>query len=131
MSDDDRIRQIAYSKWQEAGCPEGKSDEFWQIATQSLKLYKLYDNRYNEEETDDYDEYEGPIDEKEDEAATIMPPWGSNLYVPPQRIESYIPPPSGRGLVGVSPPQIVIEPYAPSHLYVPSPSYGFVSGRYR
>ncbi len=27
-----RIRERAFQLWQEAGCPEGRAEEFWQLA---------------------------------------------------------------------------------------------------
>jgi hypothetical protein len=32
MSDDQTIRERAYHLWQEAGCPDGQADEFWDRA---------------------------------------------------------------------------------------------------
>ena len=37
MSDyDQRIRELAYSRWEEAGCPEGDGVEFWLSAQHSV-----------------------------------------------------------------------------------------------
>jgi hypothetical protein len=30
-----RVREIAFQLWQEAGCPEGRSDEYWQKAKEA------------------------------------------------------------------------------------------------
>jgi len=30
-----RIRERAFQLWQEAGCPEGRAEEFWQLAEQA------------------------------------------------------------------------------------------------
>jgi len=30
-----RIRQRAFQLWQEAGCPEGRAEEFWQLAEEA------------------------------------------------------------------------------------------------
>ena len=34
---EDAIRRRAYELWEEAGCPEGRSDEFWHAARDELK----------------------------------------------------------------------------------------------
>jgi hypothetical protein len=31
-ADPDAVRALAYRLWEEAGCPEGRSDEFWHEA---------------------------------------------------------------------------------------------------
>ncbi len=54
---DDReetIRRRAYQLWEQAGCPEGRSDEFWHAARAEI-----------EGEGDDtpFDPFEPPIDE--------------------------------------------------------------------
>jgi hypothetical protein len=33
---DDRIRERAYTLWQDAGSPQGRSDEFWRIARHEI-----------------------------------------------------------------------------------------------
>jgi len=31
-----QIRERAFQLWQEAGCPEGRADEFWQLAREQV-----------------------------------------------------------------------------------------------
>jgi hypothetical protein len=31
-----RIRERAFELWQEAGCPEGRADEFWHLAREQV-----------------------------------------------------------------------------------------------
>lgn len=33
---EDHIRTLAYLLWEQAGCPEGRSDEFWDKAQRQL-----------------------------------------------------------------------------------------------
>lgn len=33
---EDRVQELAYRLWQEAGSPDGRSDEFWRQAQQQL-----------------------------------------------------------------------------------------------
>lgn len=33
---EEHVRTVAYRLWEEAGCPEGKADEFWERARQEL-----------------------------------------------------------------------------------------------
>jgi hypothetical protein len=33
---EEQIRTLAYRLWEEAGCPDGQSDEFWILAQQKL-----------------------------------------------------------------------------------------------
>jgi len=32
MGQDERVRERAYFLWREAGCPEGRAEEFWRRA---------------------------------------------------------------------------------------------------
>ena len=34
--DEQLIRELAYRKWEQAGCPHGEQDRFWQEAEQEL-----------------------------------------------------------------------------------------------
>jgi hypothetical protein len=39
MSDhEQRQRELAYRLWEEAGCPEGRADEFWYTAWEILAV---------------------------------------------------------------------------------------------
>ncbi|SAK92178.1 hypothetical protein AWB76_06775 [Caballeronia temeraria] len=33
---EEQIRTVAYRLWEEAGCPEGQAEEFWERARQEL-----------------------------------------------------------------------------------------------
>jgi hypothetical protein len=33
----EQVRELAYRKWEEAGCPDGRDKEFWMAAEQELK----------------------------------------------------------------------------------------------
>jgi Protein of unknown function (DUF2934) len=79
MTDEERIREIAYFKWQEAGCPHGRDQIFWELAVESFKIYKLWENRHNQNKEDDYDDYEGPIDEDVSETSSHWLP-GLGLF---------------------------------------------------
>jgi hypothetical protein len=46
-----RIREVAFQLWQEAGSPEGRADEFWQRAKETVETASA--------ETTDLDEEEG------------------------------------------------------------------------
>lgn len=35
-ADEGMIRELAYRKWEQAGCPHGEQDRFWQEAEQEL-----------------------------------------------------------------------------------------------
>jgi hypothetical protein len=35
-ADEGTIRELAYRKWEQAGCPHGEQDRFWQEAEQEL-----------------------------------------------------------------------------------------------
>ena len=37
MATEKQIQNYAYRLWQQAGCPEGKDDEFWHKAKAELK----------------------------------------------------------------------------------------------
>lgn len=36
--DEQIIRELAYYKWEQAGCPLGRSDEFWAAAEEEMKV---------------------------------------------------------------------------------------------
>ncbi len=40
-SDDGQIARLAYSFWQERGCPIGSPEQDWFLAEQAIQLYKL------------------------------------------------------------------------------------------
>lgn len=42
VSDED-VRLLAYYKWEQDGCPHGRSAEFWELALQELLAQKLAD----------------------------------------------------------------------------------------
>ena len=47
--DEQRIRERAYALWEEAGCPEGRADEFWNLALQEISTQeKSYDETLRE-----------------------------------------------------------------------------------
>lgn len=60
MQDDslreDQIRTLAYLKWQEAGCPEGRSEEFWLAAEQEVIDAEWQE--YHRQRWEKYEEYE-------------------------------------------------------------------------
>jgi hypothetical protein len=33
---EEHVRKLAYQLWEQAGCPEGRSEEFWQQAKKEL-----------------------------------------------------------------------------------------------
>ncbi|SAK73945.1 hypothetical protein AWB80_04192 [Caballeronia pedi] len=35
-ANEEHIQTLAYRLWEEAGCPDGRSDEFWILAQQQL-----------------------------------------------------------------------------------------------
>ncbi len=49
---EDRIREHAYKLWEQAGCPEGRSDEFWQRA-KDVELGNSQPAEKSEEAVDD------------------------------------------------------------------------------
>lgn len=40
-SDDGQIAQLAYSFWQERGCPIGSPEQDWFLAERAIQLYRL------------------------------------------------------------------------------------------
>ena len=51
MQEKEKISEIAYALWQEAGCPENKDLDFWLIAEKKYKLLQTFDNEKKEEES--------------------------------------------------------------------------------
>ncbi len=43
-ANEEQIQTLAYRLWEEAGCPEGRSDEFWVLAQQQLEKEPGADN---------------------------------------------------------------------------------------
>ena len=43
--DEQRIRERAYVLWEEANCPEGQADKFWNLAQQEISTQEV---AYNE-----------------------------------------------------------------------------------
>jgi hypothetical protein len=44
-----RIRERAYELWEQAGCPDGQSDEFWSLAQQEISMQEAdYDQALEE-----------------------------------------------------------------------------------
>ncbi len=37
-ADEQRIRERAFVLWEQAGCPEGQADEFWNLAQQEISM---------------------------------------------------------------------------------------------
>ena len=50
---EEQVRTVAYRLWEEAGCPEGKADEFWDRARQELGMNETSDDAETIEPTDD------------------------------------------------------------------------------
>lgn len=51
---EEQIRTVAYRLWEEAGCPEGQAEEFWERARQELGVNETND-RGTIELTEDLD----------------------------------------------------------------------------
>jgi hypothetical protein len=49
MQEKEKISEIAYLLWQEAGCPENKSLDFWLLAEKKYKLLQTFENNKTED----------------------------------------------------------------------------------
>jgi hypothetical protein len=52
---EEAIRRLAYALWEQAGCPEGRSDEFWYAARREMDS--------DAADRQCADPFEGPIDD--------------------------------------------------------------------
>lgn len=52
---EEQVRTVAYRLWEEAGCPEGKADEFWGRARQELGVNEASNDAGTIEPSEDLD----------------------------------------------------------------------------
>lgn len=52
---EEHLRTVAYRLWEEAGCPAGRADEFWDRARQELGVSEIPNDRQAIELSEDFD----------------------------------------------------------------------------